>query len=72
MGNESWTAVPGANGLRDARDNMQRVIPSTQVPSRLLSAARVLEIRRLIAEDGYNTVYVADEIARRLLRSGDL
>lgn len=41
-------------------------------PGRLLSAAYVLELRRQIREDAYRTVEVADEIARRLLRSGDL
>ena len=66
------TALSGANGLRDERDNMQRAIPSRQEPRRLLSAACVLELRRQIAEDRYNTVGVADEIARRLLRGGDL
>lgn len=66
------TALPGAKGLRDARDDMQRAIPPRQVPRRSLSAASVLELRRLIVEDRYNTVCVADEIARRLLRGGDL
>ena len=37
-----------------------------------LSAAYVLELRRQIREDAYRTVEVADEIARRLIRSGDL
>ena len=41
-------------------------------PRRLLSAAYVLELRRQIREDAYRTVEVADEIARRVLRSGDL
>ena len=50
-----------ARGNRDARS-----------PGRLLSAAYVLELRRQIREDAYRTVEVADEIARRLLRSGDL
>ena len=37
-----------------------------------LSTAYVLELRRQIREDAYRTAEVADEIARRLLRSGDL
>jgi hypothetical protein len=33
------------------------------------TAAYVLELRRLIHEDAYNTVHAADEIARRMLRT---
>ena len=37
-----------------------------------LSPAYVTELRRLIREDAYNSVEVADEIARRMLRAGDI
>ena len=37
-----------------------------------LSPAYVMELRRQIREDAYGSIEVADEIARRILRSGDL
>ena len=37
-----------------------------------LSPAYVMELRRLIREDAYGSVQVADEIARRILRARDL
>lgn len=49
-----------------------RTIRDAGSPGGVLSAAYVLELRRQIREDFYRTVEVADEIARRLLRSGDL
>jgi hypothetical protein len=49
-----------------------RTICTTDGPGRSLSATYVLELRRLIRENAYSTVEVADEIARRLLRSGEL
>jgi len=43
----------------------------TSVPSRMTSE-RVREIRERIALDAYRSADVADEIARRILRSRDL
>ncbi|MEO7454977.1 MAG: hypothetical protein ABIY52_01855 [Gemmatimonadaceae bacterium] len=37
-----------------------------------LSPAYVTELRRLIREDAYGSVEVADEVARRILRARDL
>jgi len=49
-----------------------RTIQCTAAPSRSISAAYVLELRRLIREDAYRSEEVADVIARRLHASGDL
>jgi hypothetical protein len=49
-----------------------RTIQCTAAPSRSISAAYVLELRRLIREDAYRSEEVADVIARRLYASGDL
>ena len=51
---------------------MKRMIVRTTGAGRSLSAAYVLELRRLIQEDAYRTVHVADEIARRMLLRGDV
>jgi negative regulator of flagellin synthesis FlgM len=37
-----------------------------------LSAERVAEIRQRILEGAYNSVEVVDEVARRMLKSGDI
>ena len=66
------TALPGADWAHEAGGNMKRTILSTNRPPRSPSAVYVLELRRLIHEDAYNTAHVADEIARRMLCSGDL
>ena len=50
---------------------MKRMIVRTTGAARSLSAAYVLELRRLIQEDAYRTGHVADEIARRMLLQGD-
>ena len=50
---------------------MKRMIIRTTGPARSLSAASILELRRLIQEGSYRTVHVADEIARRMLLQGD-
>jgi hypothetical protein len=44
----------------------------TERPAACLSPAYVQELRRLISEDAYRSVEVADEIARRMLGSGDI
>lgn len=49
---------------------MKRMIVRTTGAPRSLCAADVLELRRLIQEDAYRTVHVADEIARRMLAQG--
>jgi hypothetical protein len=41
-------------------------------PEASLPASYVRELRRLIREDAYRSVEVADEIARRMLASGDV
>ena len=48
-----------------------RTIHSVQTLRRSLSAAYVQELRASIHEHVYNSPNVADEVARRLLRSGD-
>ena len=53
-------------------EEMQRMIVRTTGAGRLLSAAYVLELRRLIQDDAYRTVHIADEIARRMLLHGDV
>lgn len=49
-----------------------RTIQNTAAPSRAMSAAYVLELRRLIREDAYRSEAVADVIARRIYASGDM
>ena len=49
-----------------------RTIQYTAAPSRSMSAAYVLELRRLNREDAYRSEQVADVIARRIYASGDL
>jgi hypothetical protein len=67
------TELRGAGGAFDAEIAlMARTGTSTVRPPRLLSASYVLELRQTIREDAYNSADVADEVARRLLRSGDL
>ena len=44
----------------------------TERPAACLSPAYVQELRRLIREDAYRSAEVADEIARRMLESGDM
>jgi hypothetical protein len=51
----------------DVRDESRRASNQAR-----LRADRVEQIRERIALDAYNTVDVADEIARRILRSRDL
>lgn len=62
-----------ADGSLFEESNMiGRTIQYTDAPSRSMSAAYVLELRRLIREDAYRSDEVADVIARRILASGDL
>jgi hypothetical protein len=49
-----------------------RTIQYTPTPTRVLSVAYVLELRRLIREDAYRSEAVADEIARRIFDAGDI
>jgi hypothetical protein len=49
-----------------------RTIRYTATPARSMSAAYVLELRRLIREDAYRSEEVADVIARRIFASGDM
>ena len=64
------TTPPLAKTADTAGETMKRTILATA--PRSLSVAYVLELRRLVREDTYSTVHVADEVARRLLHSGDL
>ena len=65
--------LPHAVGsLVEEKKMIARTICRTETPSGGLSAAYVLELRRLIREDAYRSVHIADEIARRILSSGDL
>ena len=66
------TGLPGADGAVGAESEMKRTMPSTRPASRALPVVSLFEVRRLINEGAYNTVPVADEVARRMLRSGDL
>ena len=66
------TVLPGADEAVDDLEHMNRPINVTSAAWRSLSADYVRELRRVIREDAYYTVHVADEIARRMLRSGDL
>ena len=58
--------------LGEEHELIARPIRSIETPSSGLSVAYVLELRRLIREDAYRSTQIADEIARRLLSSGDL
>ena len=49
-----------------------RMIQYTPTPTRVMSVAYVLELRRLIREDAYRSEAVADVIARRLIDAGDI
>lgn len=49
-----------------------RTIHTTTAPARSMSAAHVLELRRLIREDAYRSEEVADVVARRMFASGEL
>lgn len=66
------TALAGAGGAYDDEDQMKRTILSTTGAPRSLSDTYVLELRRMIREDAYNTIHVMDEVARRMLALGDL
>ena len=61
------TAPADADGPWKQEDELKRMIVRASGARRSLSAAYVLELRRLIHEDAYKTVHVADEIARRML-----
>jgi hypothetical protein len=58
--------------LREERKMVARAIRSTETPLGGLSPAYVMELRRLIRDDAYNSMPIADEIARRIMRSGDM
>ena len=66
------TVLPEADEAVDDLEHMNRPINVTSAAWRSLSADYVCELRRLIREQANNTVHLADEIARRMLRSGDL
>lgn len=66
------TVLPGADEAFDDPEHTKRTINVTSAVRRSLSADYVRELRRVIREDAYHTVHVADEIARLMLRSGDL
>ena len=53
----------------DAIHEMGRLDVASQT---LWSRKTYSELRRLIREDAYNGVHIADAIARRMLRSGDV
>jgi hypothetical protein len=67
------TELSHADGSLFEESNMTgRTIQYTDAPSRSMSAAYVLELRRLIREDAYRSEEIADVIARRIFASGDL
>jgi hypothetical protein len=67
------THLTNADGpLGEERKMVARAIRNSETPSRGLPPAYVMELRRLIRDDAYNSVPVADEIARRIMRSGDM
>ena len=49
-----------------------RTIRSTDDPDGSLTTEYVLQLRRQIRENAYRSAEVAEAIARRLIRSGDL
>lgn len=59
-----------ADDGRASRDT-KRVIPLQSVRS-LPRTERVREIRQRVADDAYRSAEVVDEIARRIVCSGDL
>ena len=66
------TELPHADGSLFEESNLTaRTIHYTATPIRSMSAAYVLELRRLIREDAYRSEEVADVIARRIFASGD-
>ena len=71
-GAETMTGLPGAHGAVGAESEMKRTMPSTRPESRALPVVSLFEVRRLINEGAYSTEPIADEVARRMLRSGDL
>ena len=66
------SARSGADEAYDAEGNVKRTLFSTNGAFQSLSAGDVLELRRLIDEDAYDTVRVADKIARRMMFCDDL
>jgi len=66
------TVVPDTDGPSEPRETLKRTTRSNSGAGRQLPEAYVLELRRLVREDAYSAAHVVDEIARRLLRSGDL
>jgi hypothetical protein len=67
------TELSHAHGSLFEESNLSgRTIQNTVAPSRSMSAAYVLELRRLVRDDAYRSGEVADVIARRLCASGDL
>ena len=66
------TGLPGADGAVGAEGGIKRTLLLTCLASRALPVVSLFAVRRLINEGAYDTVPVADEVARRMLRSGDL
>lgn len=67
------TDLSPADGSQFEESNLTaRTIQYTATPTRSMSVAYVLELRRLIREDAYRSEEVADVIARRMLASGDI
>lgn len=56
-------------GAMDARSPLRAIEGDLRAG---VSGERVAEVRRRIRDGAYNTVEVADQVARRLVRSGDL
>ncbi|MEO5817361.1 MAG: hypothetical protein ABIT20_18985 [Gemmatimonadaceae bacterium] len=63
---------PADGSLFEESNLTARTIQYPATPTRSMSAAYVLELRRLIREDAYRSEEVADVIARRIFASGDL
>ena len=64
----------GASDSFDARGDAmtRRAIRVTRGVPTSMSASDVLELRRRVRDHAYDSVHAVDELARRILRSGDL
>jgi hypothetical protein len=54
------------------RSTADRPLAIRREPGTALSAERIAEIRQRVLDGAYNSLSVVDEVARRILGSGDL
>lgn len=72
------TAAPAKGAPAARNDSVQisaagRALAGTQgVDSGTMSAERVAELRKKVLEGAYNSTQVVDQVAKRILGSGDL